>query len=227
MKKLLLLTSVSAIALASSAYAAAPAASKAPSAAPSVGSSMASNLYGTGFLGVAIAPQIKISAKVAGASISATNKANTGLSLGGGVGYRMDSFRAEGDLGYIHTSQKGDSAEKLNIFTYMVNGFYDISTGSAFTPYVGAGIGGATLRSSFDAAGVSDSSSYTQFAYDGQLGVAYKLNAKMAITAGYTYLGTVPSDPKVLDDANAGSADTDLKTHLGANLLNVGFTYSF
>lgn len=140
-----------------------------------------------------------------------------GFGLLGQVGVSIaDRYRIEGELGWRRNTidqYAGASVEgHANLFSMMVNGYYDIRTGTPWTPYVGAGVGGALIDLGLAAADDNDA----VFAYQGIAGIAYKLNDNLSVKADYRYFAT-------LDPEFDGSFESEYASHA----VMVGFTYSF
>ena len=96
---------------------------------------------------------------------------------------------------------------------FMFNGFLDAATGSAWTPYVGAGIGWAKLDLNTPAVGNSDYDD--TFAYQFMGGVGYAMTDQLNLDFQYRFLGT--------GDASVNSADYSLTS----NNLMLGLGYNF
>ena len=106
---------------------------------------------------------------------------------GGSVAYgiKAGAVRTELELN-IH-----DKAEKhydywtgsLENNSIMLNAYYDIDTGTKFTPYVGAGIGMAHLKAKDD----DWHKSKTTFAWQAGAGVSYAMTNNIALDLGYRY----------------------------------------
>jgi opacity protein-like surface antigen len=95
----------------------------------------------------------------------------------------------------------------------MLNAYYDVDTGSPWTPYIGAGIGWTKLDLSTPAFPVSDNDDVFSYQFIG--GVAYALTDQWSIDAEYRFLGT--------GDATISGADYNLNS----NNLMLGLRYSF
>lgn len=86
-------------------------------------------------------------------------------------------------------------ATELSVYSAMLNVYYDIDTGTKFTPYVGAGIGYAHLKNKTKVTGstpagalnLGSSESENNFAWNVGAGVSYALNDKVSLDAGYRY----------------------------------------
>ena len=112
----------------------------------------------------------------------------------GAVGIKNDGYRIEVAIGYqshdvdqmkqdlVHlTSVSGSSA---SIFSYLVNGYYDIDVKGGITPYLTAGLGGASITAK--STGSSDTTS-SGFAYQLGAGVGIKASENVVIDLGYRF----------------------------------------
>ncbi len=101
----------------------------------------------------------------------------------------------------------------LKTNSLMVNGFYDVDTGSAWTPFAGVGIGMSKLN--INDPGFQDSDSDEVFAYQFIGGVAYAFNEDWSVDAQYRFMGT--------SDATIDGTDFNVNS----NNLMLGLRYSF
>jgi len=164
--------------------------------------------------------------------VSITVSSNIGYALGGFAGYEFgNGFRVEGELAYRRNSldeqsalgttfqMQGDAAT----LALMANGIYEFQTGgSAFSPYIGAGIGMA--RFSLIDAGVVGSTPEdnddTVLAYQLIAGIGYELSPTLTLFADYRLFGM--ANPEFTD--SSGNA---VKTeYLGSTVL-IGLSRSF
>lgn len=146
------------------------------------------------------------------------------LSLGHGYG---NGFRSELELGHrrndvddVRGANAGGSAKTTSL---MLNGLYDIATGSNWVPTVGLGLGAARIResaSNLTAAGDSLSGSDTKAAYQGILGLGYKVSEQMTLGLDYRYFATLSPDYRT---AAGVSVDGEYKTHT----ILLGLRYAF
>ena len=97
----------------------------------------------------------------------------------------------------------------------MINGYYDIDTGSKLTPYVGAGIGYAKIKGKLSVLGESYSADDNNFAWQVGAGVGYALNDKVSLDAGYRYVDY------------GDFTEEGLKWESSAHELYVGARYAF
>ena len=116
----------------------------------------------------------------------------TGVPFGGAVGIKNDAYRLEVALGYqtnkIETWQYSPDLynNSFSFFTYMVNGYYDVDIkNSSITPYVMAGLGGASVNVKNE--GYADRTS-TVFAWQVGAGIGIKAATNLTVDIGYRYL---------------------------------------
>ena len=132
------------------------------------------------------------------------NDFENGWVAGGGFGYYFNEhFRADVTADYrskIKYDGKApctaicttDEHAKFSAWTLMLNGYYDFGTWSSFTPYVGAGVGVASLRVSdyaSDPAGTFrfGSNRETNFAYNLMAGAVFDVSPNIKIDANYRF----------------------------------------
>ena len=141
-----------------------------------------------------------------------------GFGLAAAFGYDFGAFRVDGEASYL--SARGDialtgtpakKAEKEDnlVFTSIgatANVWYDVNTRSAWTPYVGAGVGGANIsaRQIYKGIGLELSVTYSgwAFAYQAGAGVRYDLTDTIAVDLGYRLFAAI--SPKL---TNTGTFD--------------------
>ena len=170
---------------------------------------------------------------------NATDKSwsnESGYAIGGAIGYNFADMglpvRAEAEYMY-HSEFKysasnstgtnagpgtGAFSSKIDIHTVFANFYYDIKTGTAFTPYVGAGLGVAWINqkvaSTFQGWTVgSNDGDYdtTNFAWNVGAGVGYSLTDNIIIDLGYRY--TSFGDAKKVDNGRIAFQAKDLDAH--------------
>ena len=145
----------------------------------------------------------------------------------GAVGYNFGHFRLEGELGYRrngvdqYRNPSVAGSGDTDAITILGNIVYDFLPDARFNPYIGAGIGAARVNfDSHNRAGTAfvDDSDWV-LAYQGILGINYKLAPRTLISLDYRYLGT--SDAGV--STALGSADGRYQAHT----VLLGLTYRF
>ncbi len=114
----------------------------------------------------------------------------------------------------LYKNQYGNFTEgDFKTQTVMMNGYYDIKTGSPWTPYIGGGIGWAKLD--LNTPGLPTSDYDDAIAYQVIGGVAYDVTSQFSIDAQYRFMGT--------GDATIDGADYNMTS----NNVMLGFGYSF
>jgi opacity protein-like surface antigen len=138
-----------------------------------------------------------------------TNKFNKheldgALTLGVGVGYQITNYlRTDLTADYLFDSDfDGSTSDGINVstdsssysaFLLLANAYVDLGTYSGFTPYIGAGIGGAhvkwdDLRNTFPGVDdVHEGSENWRFAFALMAGASYCLTDKLTLDGGYRY----------------------------------------
>ena len=139
------------------------------------------------------------------------------FSIGGGVGYQVNEFfRTDLTLDYMFKTDFDGSTDGFctaggvalacssvdvsgyEAWTLLANAYVDLGHYAGFTPYVGAGIGGAyvkwhelenTIPPGFDQSGttIHGGSAEWRFAYALMAGVSYAATKNVAVDLGYRY----------------------------------------
>ena len=139
-----------------------------------------------------------------------------------GFGYKYQWFRT--DVTYdragptrvtaittLATGQPQFTA-KITAQTVLANGYVDFGTWGGFTPYAGAGVGAARLRSvnyvdtaNSPSGNVAGQGTHQNFAWVAMAGVAYQVAPSWLIDVGYRHiaLGNVPSSGGAGTQTNA------------------------
>lgn len=122
-----------------------------------------------------------------------------GVNVAGGLGYRVDDFRVEGEVMYgrsdaDHISFSGGGGDLSGYFALWgatINFFYDIPTGTRFRPYVGAGLGGVLLEAhDVTLAGFPPTHGSNKIlAYKLMAGISYALTDVWRLFLGYRFMG--------------------------------------
>jgi OmpA-OmpF porin, OOP family len=152
----------------------------------------------------------------------------------GEIGYRFgDGLRAglelaynAGTIGTITGGPAGRAGGKgsVDAWTGMLVGYYDFDTGSALRPYVGAGVGFASVsandvRNTLAVTGRVDDED-TGFAYQLGAGVAYEFSPNTELTVGYRYLA---SNGLEMQSSTGAGFKFDYQSHA----VLVGLRYTF
>ena len=165
-----------------------------------------------------------------------------GVNAGMTGGYDFGYLRLEGELSYKYADIKSitDTADNfgfksvdgdLGVFAMMFNGFFDLHNNSPVTPYVGGGIGFATLYLS-DTYGTDTRGGittrtllYTEdqdtvFAYQVGGGLEIALNPMLSLDLSYRYFGT---DDARLEDNPFQTSKFNFESHNTAIGLRLKF----
>ncbi len=117
-----------------------------------------------------------------------------GFMIGGGVGFRLSDFmRTDLTVDYTGDYDVGVGAD-LTSTVVMGNAYFDWANDSAFTPYVGVGVGYNWIDNSDNG-----------IALGAAAGVAIDLNSNLALDVGYKFRDTMISGPDLMEHQfNAG-----------------------
>lgn len=139
--------------------------------------------------------------------------------IGGGWGFG-NGFRVEGELGH-RGSDVSNTSGSTSANSLMGNVYYDFSTGTRFTPYVGVGTGVAHIRfHNVGAPGTSINDDDTVWAYQGIAGLTYQLSDHWKADANYRYFGT--ERPELTADNG-----TPVTSHYRDHAFLLGVRYEF
>lgn len=174
--------------------------------------------YVSGFIGASIPTGTNADSVdfVSGNSFNDRVKFDPGIYLGATGGYDFGMLRLEGEISYRNSdiksiTDKSDGFSLRNVdgdieaIAFMANGFVDFHNTSRVTPYIGGGIGFASLRlsdttavdtrggqvGSFPVYGAADD---TVFAWQAGAGVEIALNRQVSLDLGYRYFATEKAD---------------------------------
>ncbi len=114
------------------------------------------------------------------------------------VGLKMCAFRTELEYNQTLTSAKDTRRIATNWTTrgkqsyrsYMLNGYFDLPTGTDIHPYVGAGIGLAHVKNRLNYVGQGHVTKHKEnnFAYQLMAGVGYNLTCNWTLDLGYRWV---------------------------------------
>ncbi len=150
-----------------------------------------------------------------------TRKDNAeGISLA--LGYNYNPIRVETELTLRNNLDTGGA--KIESHTLFANVYYDFKNSTAFTPYIGGGIGLSIIDFKIKNPAFTKSDSSTNFAWNIGIGVGYELCPQNRIDLGYRFAdyGTA----KFAKDIGGGAL---LKVHgrQTGNELTLGFRHDF
>jgi opacity protein-like surface antigen len=191
-------------------------------ATPIIASAASDAFYVKGNIGLGLAMDTDVDnmPELAG---TATVTYDSGFLLTGAAGYdffgpmrlELEYLWQKNDVDTLRYKNRiGDFDQgDLKTQSFMLNGYYDIDTGSAWMPFVGAGIGWSKLDLSTPALPFGDNDDVFTYQFIG--GVAYNFSVNFAVDVHYRFMGT--------SDATIDGADFNLNS----NDLMLGFRYSF
>lgn len=147
----------------------------------------------------------------------------------GSVGYHFASgFRTELELGYRDNDVDGITATTLgdgdsHAWTLMLNALYEHGNDTPWAPYIGAGIGFARIN--YDDigplnGGLTLDDDTTEPAWQGIIGMIYKMRENVGLFADYRYLSAI--SPEM--DASNG-VNTDIEYDNSTFLVGVRFGF--
>ena len=147
--------------------------------------------------------------------------------LGASIAYgvKIGTIRTEVELN-IHEDAEKKYADEYETWknsvennSVMLNAYYDIDTGSKFTPYIGGGIGVAKLKGKVSYDEETDSVKNDSFAWQLGAGVSYAMTDNLSLDAGYRYVDY--GDVTIKEDW--GKVEFDSTSHE----LHIGARYTF
>ena len=115
---------------------------------------------------------------------------DTGYGINASVGYNFDGARLELEYGYKEADMDTVAGYSVSgwdatFMSYMVNGYFDIKTQAAVTPYIGAGIG--LINGEMNDNGYK--SDDTVFGYQLMAGLGIALDRNVTIDLSYRFQG--------------------------------------
>jgi opacity protein-like surface antigen len=199
--------------------------------------------YVAGFFGVAFPVTTDVTSTQYGPGIKTFNdrvEYDPSINIGGSGGFDFGFLRIEGELAYkngemssiteqISNVKYADVDGRVGVSSIMCNAFLDLRNPSPVTPYIGGGIGFATLSLN-DTYGTNSSTGYrtrlyeaddiSVFAYQVGAGLEIALTNMLSVDLGYRYFGTA----KAKFNKNTSTA-TELKFE--SHNVSVGFRVKF
>ena len=194
--------------------------------------------YVSGFLGISVPRATNVSGYDYYTPTAFDEKVefDPGINIGGTVGFDYGFVRLEGELSYKHgeiatiTDQAGSYSYRsvdgtLGAAAMLFNAFFDLHNSSPVTPYLGGGVGFATLHLSDtyvsgDPFPVYQEDDDSVLAYQAGAGLEIALNRNFSLDLGYRYFGTTKAR---FDSSRDISADLKFRSHNTA----IGFRVKF
>ncbi len=124
-----------------------------------------------------------------------TNRFNVddnNLMIAGALGYRYGHYRAEFEYTWREEGEKSSGATSSTFQTesYMVNGFYDLTPYSRYTPFIMAGLGMTEITTGYSFGGgafADQDFEETNFTWSVGGGVSAKLTNRWNLDVGYRF----------------------------------------
>lgn len=169
------------------------------------------------YVGNGVDPHVRHSSLDAGALYEAgfgCGSGSRGVRGEVALGYRQ-SRDFKGDVDIVINNQPIDPPIKAPIETYtaMINGYYDFGNFRGFVPYVGAGVGMASVHIESDPNGIDDRDATV--AYQAMFGAKMRIRPHLYARLGYRYVRTA-------DVELAGS-----QLHMSVNDVTFGVGWQF
>lgn len=170
--------------------------------------------YVSGFIGVSVPRDSNVTTDDFNSSTTYRDQIelDPGINIGGTGGYDFGYLRLEGEISYKYSEINSITDQRdnyrfrnpdgnLGVAAFMANAFFDLHNESRVTPYLGGGIGFASLHLSdtrgtdtrggaFSRPRLYDEGDDTVFAYQAGAGVEIALNRRFSLDVGYRYFGT-------------------------------------
>ncbi|MET0182310.1 MAG: outer membrane beta-barrel protein, partial [Caulobacterales bacterium] len=120
----------------------------------------------------------------------------------GGYGFHNSGWRLESELSYRQNdletapSLTYDAGGDVNVIALMFNAVYEFNDQGFFSPYIGFGGGVGKIEGSLSSLDGTERAEIdqTDFAYQGMLGVLFRLTPNLALDIGYRYFNMPDSD---------------------------------
>jgi len=193
-------------------------------------------MYVSGIAGLSLVPELD--QEISGTRVFETDF-DPGIKIAGALGYDFGALRAEVEIGYL-TNEVNDALAvgfgsgpvegDFSVLSFMVNGYYDIHTPNfSLVPYLGVGIGGASIDAHIIAPLLAPSQvvddSATVFAYQLMAGFGWNVSPSITLTADYRYFAT--TDPEFTPGNRFGPGSPDLTSDYSNHSFNLGARFKF
>lgn len=196
--------------------------------------------YVSGFIGVSIPRNSDVTTEYFNNAPTDNDQVefDPGINIGGTGGYDFGYLRLEGEISHKYSEIDSITDQNANfrfrnpdgnlgVTAFMANAFFDLHNETRVTPYLGGGIGFASLHLSDtrgnDSAGrllLYEEEDDTVFAYQVGAGVEIAINRRFSLDVGYRYLGT---DTATFDNDFDRTNSLKFESHNAA----VGFRVTF
>lgn len=166
-----------------------------------------------------------------------------GFGADGALGYDFGSFRADAEFTYLtaksvfdvdKTQRRENDAtadDTLTVLAATANAWYDLDTGTAWSPYIGIGVGAANvqvkLATGEDTADVYFEGNGWGFAYQAGVGVAVEVLTGFSLVGGYQFFGTLQTKVTDGNEETATTDDSTVSPTLMAHGVHLGMRFLF
>lgn len=178
------------------------------------------------YVGIGAGANLANDTEISGGGANADLEHDTGIAgiLSLGHAY-TNGLRAEFEAGYrrnsVDKSGSTSTGGVASVRSAMINGYYDVDTGTNLFPYIGAGIGAGSLRVSANPTGnTSVSGRDTGLALQGIAGLGYQFDRNWSGSLEYRYFTVRGAD---MTAASGVEVDADYSAHT----IMVGLRYTF
>lgn len=166
-----------------------------------------------------------------------------GFGADGALGYDFGSFRADAEFTYltakavfdVDKTQRRENDDKaddtLTVLAATANAWYDLDTGTAWSPYIGIGVGAANVQVKL-ATGENTGDVYFEgngwgFAYQAGVGVAVEVLTGFSLVGGYQFFGTLQTKVTDGNEETATTDDSTVSPTLMAHGVHLGMRFLF
>ena len=134
---------------------------------------------------------------------------------------KMCAFRTELEFNQSLSAKDtyDDLRTKQSYRSYMLNGYFDLPTGTDFHPYVGAGIGVARIKTRLSEDDFVDKNYSTNLAWQAGGGIGYNLTRNWTLDIGYRYVNNGHNKWKIEGDK--------VKVNTEEHQITAGVRYTF
>jgi opacity protein-like surface antigen len=150
---------------------------------------------------------------------------HTGVTLGGGSIDALDAASIAGSptpLGASVAAIVADGRGDISSTSVFANVYYDFNSGSAWQPYIGAGLGLSDVNVKYNPSGVGViDGGETKFAYQVKAGLTWMVNETWEVFGEYAYRAT--DNVELNNDLFPGTLNIENQQ----NLLSIGARYRF
>jgi opacity protein-like surface antigen len=171
-----------------------------------------------------------------------------GWSVDGALGYQFGGIRAEAEFSYLSVNQNKigetelkaedyDALPQLTAMSFMANGWYELDTGTPFSPFIGFGLGAVNVSfSAVTPKNAPDEFEPTEstgwgFAYQAGAGLGVEVADGFSIRLGYRLFGTLEttltSETESADNPIYDTAIGTVAFPMMAHRIELGIGYVF